>query len=81
MSVNRDGIHIRWGLIKGKEFRRKNGKVRFVAESMSVDDSYEQHYNFVNVFYKLRNQNTGKALTVPEPEFHYHWVEVIDAHA
>lgn len=77
MTVNREPI-LWWfeNCVYGRDFRRKNGKVVYHAESLEIDNSYEQHYGFVTVFVKLRDLRNSRALTVEEAELRTGFVEV-----
>ena len=63
---------------KDKKFQRKRGKIIFVVEKLTIDTSYLQHYNFVNVYVRLRDPRNGKTISVSEAELTYDWVEVTD---
>lgn len=76
-AVSREPITWRWeNLVKGRKFRRKAGEVVYVAESLSIDDSYEAHYGFLNVFVKLRDPRNGRTVSVQDSQLRYDWVEV-----
>jgi len=74
MTASRDPINWTWNQIKGKKFRRKNGTVIFIAEKMWIDDSYEQHYNFLRVIYRMRHTGNNSTIAVSEESFRYDWV-------
>jgi len=63
---------------KDKKFRRKRGKIVFVAEKLLIDTRYLQHYNFVNVSVMLRDPRNGKTVSVSESELTHNWVDVTD---
>ena len=63
-------------LYRGERFRKPKGERTFIAEKMTVDRSYEAHYNFVNHWVMLRNEKTGKTENVQWEEFKNNWVRL-----
>lgn len=76
-SVSREPTTWWWeNRVRDKAFRRKNGKTIYHAEKLSIDDSYEAHYGFINVFVTLRSAVSGRTQTVQDSELRYDWIEV-----
>lgn len=78
MGITHAGLDIAEfdALYRGQKFRKPKGKQVFVAEKMTVDRTYEAHYNFVNIYVMLRNEKTGKTENVRWEEFKNNWVRV-----
>jgi len=64
--------------VRGKKFRRKQGEIVYLAESLKIDSAYLRHYGFVTATVKLRDARNGKAVSVIQPVLTHYWVEVKD---
>lgn len=75
MSVNRTYIN-EWfeEHVKGRQFRSPRGTTVWTAEALWIDDSLEQHYNFVHVYVRLRSAK-GRTKLVSEYDLKHKWIE------
>jgi hypothetical protein len=76
MSVDTSGI-VWWfeNRVKGRYFRRKKGWVVYRSDKLEIDRSYEDSYNFVNVFVKTYDVRNGRGKTFSEHEIRYDMIE------
>jgi hypothetical protein len=79
-AVDRSGIYS-WfdNRVANRVFRRKGGKVTWRAEKLTIDDSYERHYGFLNVLVRLRHTESGRTQVVTEGQLLYDFSEVEEA--
>jgi len=64
--------------VRGKKFRRKQGKIVYDVEGLTIDTGYLEHYHFVTAIVKLRDLRNNKAVSVIQPVLTHYWVEVKD---
>jgi hypothetical protein len=61
---------------ENQRFRKPRGEVVFKAERLWIDRSLEQYYNFVHVYVRVRNENTGRTELIRWEEFKNNWIRV-----